>query len=139
MMETEQIRQLVDCFARAGLKSLKLREGDFSLELEAGGGTEAARLPAAAEAVPVAAEAEEPGLPVTAPVVGVFYDGPAPGAEPFVKVGQQVRQGQTLCILEAMKMMNEIAAPVSGEVVAIEAAPGELVSFGQTLLRIRQG
>lgn len=69
-------------------------------------------------------------------MVGVYYEGPAPGADPFIKVGQQVEKGQTLCILEAMKMMNEIEAPVSGQVVAIEAVPGELVSFGQTLVRI---
>ena len=79
---------------------------------------------------------EEQGVAVTAPVVGVYYEGPAPGADPFIKVGQQVEKGQTLCILEAMKMMNEIEAPVSGQVVAIEAVPGELVSFGQTLVRI---
>ena len=61
---------------------------------------------------------------------------PGTRADPFIKVGQQVEKGQTLCILEAMKMMNEIEAPVSGQVVAIEAVPGELVSFGQTLVRI---
>lgn len=139
MMETEQIRQLMECFAHGGLKRLKLQEGDFLLELEAGGAAQAAQC-VPAPAAPAAAPAEEAtqGVPVTAPVVGVFYDGPAPGAEPFVKVGQQVQKGQTLCILEAMKMMNEIAAPVSGEVIAVEAVPGELVSFGQTLLRIRQ-
>ena len=133
MMETEQIKELMEQFARTGLRSLRLSQGDFTLEMEAGATAAPAVQPAPAPAAPAE---EEQGVAVTAPVVGVYYEGPAPGADPFIKVGQQVEKGQTLCILEAMKMMNEIEAPVSGQVVAIEAVPGELVSFGQTLVRI---
>ena len=141
MMETEQNKELMEQFARTGLRSLRLSQGDFTLEMEAGGACQPAAAATAAPAVqpapaPAAPAEEEQGVAVTAPVVGVYYEGPAPGADPFIKVGQQVEKGQTLCILEAMKMMNEIEAPVSGQVVAIEAVPGELVSFGQTLVRI---
>lgn len=144
-MDTQQVRELMECFSRAGLKSLRLTEGEFTLELEAAYG-EAPLAPVAAApvAAPVAvgvvpAQQQEPaGVPVTAPVVGIFYAGSAPGAEPFVKVGQQVKQGETLCIIEAMKMMNEIPAPTSGTVTAIEVEAGQLVSFDQVIMRIEE-
>ena len=73
---------------------------------------------------------------VTAPMVGVFYVAPAPGAEPFVRVGDHVSKGDTLCILEAMKMMNEVSADRDGEIVEICVADGELVEYGRVLFRI---
>ena len=75
---------------------------------------------------------------VTAPMVGVFYVAPAPGAEPFVRVGDHVSKGDTLCILEAMKMMNEVSADRDGEIVEICVADGELVEYGRVLFRIYQ-
>lgn len=73
---------------------------------------------------------------VTAPMVGVFYCAPAPGAEPFVHVGSKVKKGETLCILEAMKLMNEVAAERDGEVVEVCVNDGELVEYGRVLFRI---
>lgn len=73
---------------------------------------------------------------VTAPMVGVFYAAPSPGAEPFVEVGAQVREGDTLCVIEAMKLMNEVVAERDGEVVDICVSDGELVEFGATIMKI---
>ena len=97
--------------------------------------------PAAPAAEPVAtpapAAAPKPGATeVCAPMVGVFYVAPSPGAEPFVRVGSKVKKGETLCILEAMKLMNEVVAECDGEVAEICAADGELVEYGRVLFRI---
>ncbi len=102
--------------------------------------------PAAAPAVPAVepaatapapAAAPKPGATeVCAPMVGVFYVAPSPGAEPFVRVGSKVKKGETLCILEAMKLMNEVVAECDGEVAEICATDGELVEYGRVLFRI---
>jgi oxaloacetate decarboxylase alpha subunit len=88
------------------------------------------------------AEAEEQGYGdafiVTSPIVGTFYRAPEPEADPFTEVGEEVEEGQTLCIVEAMKLMNEIAAEVGGEVVAIFVENGEPVEYGQRLFAIRE-
>ena len=73
---------------------------------------------------------------VTAPMVGVFYAAPSPGAEPFVHVGSKVQKGDTLCVIEAMKLMNEVVAEQDGEVVDICVSDGELVEFGGTLMKL---
>ena len=75
-------------------------------------------------------------LPVTAPMVGVFYAAPSPDAEPFVALGAHVRRGDTLCIIEAMKLMNEVVAETDGTIVAIDAADGDLVEFGARIMAI---
>lgn len=80
----------------------------------------------------------ENGVPVTSPVVGVFYCASAPDAPAFVQVGDKVQKGQTLCIIEAMKMMNEIKAPVSGEVIRILAKQEGLVEYGETIMLIKE-
>ena len=105
--------------------------------------------PAAAPAAPEAAPAAPgfstaDGTPVDsarvsevcAPMVGVFYAAPAPGAEPFVRVGSKVKKGDTLCILEAMKLMNEVVAEKDGEIVDACVTDGELVEYGRVLFRI---
>lgn len=76
---------------------------------------------------------------VKSPIVGTFYEAPSPGAEPFVEVGDQVEVGQTLCIVEAMKLMNEIESDVSGEVMRILAENGQPVEYGQPLFAVRPG
>jgi acetyl-CoA carboxylase biotin carboxyl carrier protein len=91
---------------------------------------------AAAPAAP-AAEAEEKLHEVKSPIVGTFYESPSPGAPAFVKVGDQVEVGQVLCIVEAMKLMNEIESDVAGEVVKRIAASGQPVEYGQPLFAIR--
>ena len=99
----------------------------------------AAQAPAAAPepAAQAPATAPEPkGTEVTAPMVGVFYAAPAPGDEPFVHVGSKVKAGETLCIIEAMKVLNEVTAEADGEVLEICVADGDLVEFGSCLMRI---
>ena len=99
----------------------------------------AAQTPAAAPepAAQTPAAAPEPkGTEVTAPMVGVFYAAPAPGDEPFVHVGSKVKAGETLCIIEAMKVLNEVTAEADGEVLEICVADGDLVEFGSCLMRI---
>ena len=94
---------------------------------------------ASAEGAPGAAEArssEDLHL-VKSPIVGTFYESPSPGAEAFVKVGAHVETGQALCIVEAMKLMNEIESDVSGEVIRIFVENGQPVEYGQPLFGIR--
>jgi len=93
----------------------------------------------AAAAAPAPAEAkEEDGTEVTAPMVGTFYAASSPGAAPYVQVGDRVNEGDTLCIIEAMKMMNQIEAEVSGVIKSIRVQNGEPVEFGQVLFVIDQ-
>ena len=102
----------------------------------------AAAAPAASAAPAAAAAAETETAPaddlpagtqVKSPLVGTFYSSPSPDEPPFVLVGQEVREGDTLCIIEAMKVMNEIKAPCSGKVVRIMAQPGDMVEYNQVL------
>jgi acetyl-CoA carboxylase biotin carboxyl carrier protein len=97
----------------------------------------AAAAPAAQTAAASAAEAEEKLHEVKSPIVGTFYESPSPGAPAFVKVGDQVEVGQVLCIVEAMKLMNEIEADVAGEVVKRIASSGQPVEYGQPLFAIK--
>jgi acetyl-CoA carboxylase biotin carboxyl carrier protein len=94
-------------------------------------------VPVAASAPAVAAPIEEALHEVKSPIVGTFYESPSPGAPPFVKIGDQVEVGQVLCIVEAMKLMNEIEADIAGEVVKRIAASGQPVEYGQPLFAIR--
>ena len=88
---------------------------------------------AAAETETVPADDLPSGTQVKSPLVGTFYSSPSPDEPPFVLVGQEVREGDTLCIIEAMKVMNEIKAPCSGKVVRIMAQPGDMVEYNQVL------
>lgn len=97
----------------------------------------AAPLPAVTASAAAPAAAEEKLHEVKSPIVGTFYESPAPGASAFVKVGDQVEVGQVLCIVEAMKLMNEIESDVAGEVVRIIASNGQPVEFGQPLFAVR--
>jgi len=92
-----------------------------------------------AVAAPPAAEIakEEPLHTVKSPIVGTFYEAPSPGAPPFIKVGDTVVEGQVLCIVEAMKLLNEIESDVAGEVVKILASNGQPIEYGQELFAIR--
>jgi len=97
----------------------------------------AAAAPAAPTDAAPAAEAEEKLHEVKSPIVGTFYESPSPGAPAFVKVGDQVEVGQVLCIVEAMKLMNEIESDVAGEVVKRIASSGQPVEYGQALFAIK--
>lgn len=163
-MDLETLRGFADLMEERGLTRIKLEEPDLTLELEReGAGTTQPpawpafppampaawpAAPAAAVAAPAAPAAAEPAAPtapaqvasgateVCAPMVGVFYVAPSPGAEPFVRVGSKVKKGETLCILEAMKLMNEVVAECDGEIAEICANDGDLVEYGRVLFRI---
>ena len=94
--------------------------------------------PAAVPPAHVALVPDADSTLVKSPIVGTYYDAPSPGSDPFVKVGDQVQPGQILCIIESMKLMNEIQAEVSGEVVRIYVENGQPVEYGQALFGIRK-
>ena len=128
-MNDAEIRRYAGLMAELGLTGLEVTEKDQVIRLE--------RSPAPAAAAPQGA-APADTVEVASPMVGVFYAAPAEDAEPFVKVGDKVKRGQTLCIVEAMKLMNEIMAEVDGEIVEICVANGQVVDYGSPLFRIRE-
>ena len=152
-MDMDKIDQLADLMERHGLTRVRLEEGDgAAVELEcqpapvvaaapfAAAPAAGAQAPAAGASAPEPAPAAEDDPDVTrvkAPMVGVFYVAPSPGAEPFVKVGSKVHAGDTLCVIEAMKLMNEVTAERDGEVVEVCVEDGDLVDFGRCLMKIR--
>ena len=138
-MTNQELNDLLASFEGSSLSKLKLSTQEFTIEMEravaAPAASAAPAIPAAA-AVPAApAAAELEGDAVTAPMVGTFYAASAPEQPPFVKVGDRVRKGQPVCLLEAMKMMSEIPAPCDCEITAVLKENGALVSFGEPLFR----
>ena len=137
-MTNEEIFALMARFEQSACATFKLTMKDFSLEL--GKAVAAAPAPAAVS-VPVAAAAPGPekleGLFVTAPLVGTYYASAAPDQPPFVKAGEKVKKGQTVCLMEAMKMMSEVPAPCDLIVEELLRSDGELVAFGDAILRYR--
>ena len=156
-MDSKRLAEIADVMEDRGLTRVRVEEPDgTAVELERASAAQPVAVPmpvpstmaapvAAPATVPVAPEpaaqapaaAPEPrGVEVTAPMVGVFYAAPAPGDEPFVHVGSKVKAGETLCIIEAMKVLNEVTAEADGEVLEICVADGDLVEFGSCLMRI---
>ena len=157
----EELRELVEFLKANGIAEFDMEQDGLKVRIKfagepaAAGGFDVAQLsrlmasaPAAAPAVPASAgkssaaaelanELEEKLHEVKSPIVGTFYESPSPGAPPFVKVGDQVEVGQVLCIVEAMKLMNEIEADVAGEIVKRIASSGQPVEYGQALFAIR--
>lgn len=142
-MNDADIRKYANLMSELGLTGLEITENDRVVRLERAPAPVAPvretvtppAAPAAAPAAPAVPAAE--GVEVTSPMVGVFYAAPAENAEPFVKVGDHVKRGQTLCIVEAMKLMNEIMAEMDGEIVAVCAENGQVVDYGCPLFRIK--
>ncbi len=151
-MDIRKVKKLIELLEESGVAEIEITEGEESVRI-----SRYSKSPAAAPmpvhysaAPPVAAAAAPPpetasaapppsertGHKVLSPMVGTFYRSPSPEAEPFVKVGDTINAGDTLCIIEAMKMMNQIEADVSGKVVSIEAESGEPIEFGQVLFVI---
>lgn len=142
--------ELMDALKAHGLGEVELELDDVKIKIKSAppapvvpvAAAPAAAAPAAAAAAGEAASAapaaeEQPaGTPVKSPLVGTFYSSPAPDAPPFVLVGQKVKEGDTLFIIEAMKTMNEIKAPCDGTVVRILAQPGDMVEYNQTVVII---
>lgn len=156
-MDSKRLAEIADVMEDRGLTRVRVEEPDgTAVELERASAAQPVAVPmpmpsamAAQVAAPAAAPAapgpaaqapaaapEPQGAEVTAPMVGVFYAAPAPGDEPFVRVGSKVKAGETLCIIEAMKVLNEVTAETDGEVLEICVADGDLVEFGSCLMRI---
>ena len=135
-MTNQEILELMARFDASSLTAFKLHTKDTDLEMGKGtaGLPAAPAAPAAAPAAPV-----EEGKCITAPVVGTFYVASAPDQPPFVQVGDKVQKGQTVCLMEAMKMMSEVKAPCDCVIEAILQEDGALVSFGDPLIRYREG
>ncbi|WP_130871064.1 acetyl-CoA carboxylase biotin carboxyl carrier protein [Intestinimonas massiliensis (ex Afouda et al. 2020)] len=140
-MTNQEIFELMARFDASTITSFKLTTKDTTLELGKGVAAPAAApvLSAAPAPSPAAAPAQPEGLCITAPLVGTFYAASAPDAEPFVKAGDHVKKGQTVCLMEAMKMMNEVQAPCDCVIEAVLQEDGALVSFGDPLIRYREG
>jgi acetyl-CoA carboxylase biotin carboxyl carrier protein len=160
-MNQKELKELIDFLIEKDISEFELERGDVKVRIKRGAeaaaplithampmatmpmaappaqaGQPAAAAPASASAAPPAA-AEEELHTVKSPIVGTFYEAPGPGALPFVKPGDQVAAGQVLCIIEAMKLMNEIEADASGEVVKVLVNNGQPVEYGQPLFAIR--
>jgi acetyl-CoA carboxylase biotin carboxyl carrier protein len=157
--DLDKLRELVDFLKANGIAEFDIDRADLKMRIKFAGPagpsatdmafaqqmfaqrTATATAPASTAAAPAAtAQAEEPEEKlheVTSPIVGTFYDSPSPGSPAFVKIGDQVEPGQVLCIVEAMKLMNEIESDVAGEVVKRIASTGQPVEYGQPLFAIR--
>ncbi len=160
-LDHDQLRALLTLLGESDIQELRLEGDDFRLEVRRNlpaptpvavvqapvAAPAAAPLPAPAAPAPAPAPSAPPPPPavrsdlqeITAPMVGTFYRAPAPGEPPFVEIGIRINAGQPVCVLEAMKLMNELEAEVSGEVVEILVENGTPVEFGQVLMRIKPG
>src|SRR5436853_4966220 len=142
-MDLRKLKKLIDLVQESGIAELEITEGEEKVKIVKGGVVVAAPTPApappaearpAAGAAPVSEpEPAQEGHVVKAPMVGTFYRSPSPDAKAFVEVGQAVKEGDTICIIEAMKLMNEIEADASGTVKAILVENGQPVEYGQPL------
>ncbi len=161
-MDIRKVKKLIELLDESGIAEIEITEGEESVRISrysqnapavvtaaapAPAPAAPAPAPAAAPApapaaapaaAPAQAEPEEDGFEVEAPMVGTFYSSSSPGSAPYVQVGDRVNEGDTLCIIEAMKMMNQIEADVSGVVKSIRVQNGEPVEYGQTLFVIDQ-
>ncbi len=140
-MKEDDIRNYASLMKELELTGLEIEIDGAKVRLERGNGTAIPQSYTVAPEAPKAEKAEEKeaaGEAVTSPMVGVFYSAPAENSEPFVTVGAKVRKGETICIIEAMKLMNEIKAEFDGVVEAVSAKNGQVVGFGTELFRIRR-
>lgn len=142
--DIEYVEKLAKVLADNSLTEISLEDGEQAITLRKDvvvAPVAAAPMPqpapAAQQAAPApSAEPAKKGKPLTSPMVGTFYSAPSPDAKPFVEVGQTISQGDVVCIVEAMKLMNEIESEVSGKVVEICVKDGQPVEFGQVLMYI---
>ena len=154
-MDIRKVKKLIELLDESGIAEIEITEGEEAVRISRypqgaalapaapapvamAAPAPAAAAPAAPEAAAAPAEVEEEGYLVPAPMVGTFYAASSPGAAPYVQVGDRVNEGDTLCIIEAMKMMNQIEADVSGVIKSIRVQNGEPVEYGQTLIVIDQ-
>jgi len=151
-MDLRKLKKLIDLVQESGIAELEITEGEEKVKIVKGGAVVVtgaapaaaavtqpaappvpATAPAAAPAPAAEPEPGQEGHVVKAPMVGTFYRSPSPDAKPFIEVGQAVKEGDTICIIEAMKLMNEIEADASGVVKAILVENGQPVEYGQPL------
>ena len=153
-MDLRKLKKLIDLVQESGIAELEITEGEEKVRIARGGAISvtplaagapvaavsargiAAPAPAAPATAAAAAEAAPEGHVVKSPMVGTFYRSPSPDAKPFVEVGATVKAGETICVLEAMKLMNEIEADASGTIKAILVENGQPVEYGQALFII---
>jgi acetyl-CoA carboxylase biotin carboxyl carrier protein len=161
-MNQKELKELVEFLQEKGIAEFELERGDVRVKVKwpnpASSGADARFIAVPQASVPVAmpavsavtvaappqAETAAPAAPpeeklhgVKSPIVGTFYESPSPGAPPFVKVGDKVEVGQVLCIVEAMKLMNEIECDVAGEIIKKLATNGQPIEYGQELFAVR--
>jgi len=156
-MDLRKLKKLIDLVQESGIAELEITEGEEKVKIVKGGGLTVS--PSAQPAVPAAAapvaapvvaapaaaaapaaeppEAGQEGHLVKAPMVGTFYRSSSPDAKPFVEVGQAVKEGDTICIIEAMKLMNEIDSEYDGEITSIYIENGQPVQYGERLFAIK--
>ena len=150
-MDIRKIKKLIELLEESGIAEIEIKEGEEAVRISrmpAGGAAAQALMPAmpaaaaatpgpATAALPAAESASPKPKPnehvITAPMVGTFYASPSPGAKAFVEIGDEIAVGQVLCIIEAMKMMNQIEADRAGRIASIMARNGDPVEFGQPL------
>jgi acetyl-CoA carboxylase biotin carboxyl carrier protein len=156
-MDIRKVKKLIELLEESGVSEIEIKEGEESVRISrhptgmmhtiatpmsystpaaAIGAAAGAAAGASAAATASAAAAPSPDQVVTAPMVGTFYASPAPGAKAFVEIGSEVKPGDVLCIIEAMKMMNQIESDKAGRVVSVLVKNGDPVEFGQTLFII---
>ncbi len=148
LFDVKKVRQLIELMEEHDLSEIDLKQGDHGVRIKRGGEVVAVSAPAAraapraaaAEAAPATESAADSRMVmVKSPMVGTFYKASGPDAPPFVKVGDRIGPEKTVCIVEAMKVFNEIPAGVSGQVVAILVENGAPVEFGQPLIKVDPG
>jgi acetyl-CoA carboxylase biotin carboxyl carrier protein len=156
-MDIRKVKKLIELLEESGVSEIEIKEGEESVRISrhptgtmhtiatpmaystpaaAIGAAAGAATGASAATTAAASAAPSPDQVVTAPMVGTFYSAPAPGAKSFVEIGSEVKPGDVLCIIEAMKMMNQIESDKAGRVVSILVKNGDPVEFGQTLFII---
>ncbi|MGD2055061.1 MAG: acetyl-CoA carboxylase biotin carboxyl carrier protein [Gammaproteobacteria bacterium] len=149
-MDIRKVKKLIELLEESGIAELEINEGEESVRISrySTAAPPAAPInyaappasPATAPSAPAAAESEEEGLPsghiIKSPMVGTFYSSPSPGAKTFVNIGDSVSEGDTICIVEAMKILNQIEAEVSGTIKAILVENAQPVEYGQPLMII---
>jgi acetyl-CoA carboxylase biotin carboxyl carrier protein len=153
-VDIRKVKKLIELLEESGISEIEISEGEESVRISRypkpgtvtmnqAPAPPAPAAPPPPAAPPAAAAAPEAPAPVrsqqvTAPMVGTFYTGPAPGAKPFVEIGSEVKPGDTLCVIEAMKMMNQIESEFAGRIVSVLVENGSPVEFGQPLFVIEE-
>lgn len=143
MIDISTLKEYIKVLEECSLEKLEISDGNDTIVLEKAHSAVAAPAAVTVNAAPVqaapapTAEAEDNGKTISAPIVGVFYAAPSPESDPYVHVGKKVKKGDVVCIIEAMKCMNEIQAEEDGEITAVLATNGELVEFNQPLFAIK--